>query len=68
MAPLGRYVLVFGGFAAAVGLTLYPIFFYPMTHLGEYSKGGPAAFFAGSGLSLGGGRGGEGETEGRLRP
>ncbi|XP_032080392.1 small integral membrane protein 20 [Thamnophis elegans] len=38
MAPLGRYVLVFGGFAAAVGLTLYPIYFYPMSHLGDYKK------------------------------
>uniref|UniRef100_A0A670YAL1 Small integral membrane protein 20 n=1 Tax=Pseudonaja textilis TaxID=8673 RepID=A0A670YAL1_PSETE len=38
MAPLGRYVVIFGGFAAAVGLTLYPIFFYPMSHLGDYKK------------------------------
>ncbi|KAM6440337.1 small integral membrane protein 20 [Liasis olivaceus] len=38
MGRLARYILVFGGFASAVGLALYPIYFYPLTHLGDYKK------------------------------
>uniref|UniRef100_A0A8D0H683 Small integral membrane protein 20 n=1 Tax=Sphenodon punctatus TaxID=8508 RepID=A0A8D0H683_SPHPU len=33
-----RSLLIFGGFAAVVGATMYPIYFWPLQHLDEYKK------------------------------
>lgn len=38
MSKNRRITLIFGGFVTAVAATLYPIFFYPLTHKDEYSK------------------------------
>ncbi|XP_028657999.1 small integral membrane protein 20 [Erpetoichthys calabaricus] len=33
-----RIALIFGGFVTAVGVTLYPLYFYPLTHVDEYKE------------------------------
>ncbi|XP_061440398.1 small integral membrane protein 20 [Rhineura floridana] len=38
MASVSRAFLIFGGFAALVGATLYPIYFWPLEHVEEYKK------------------------------
>ncbi|XP_030047117.1 small integral membrane protein 20 [Microcaecilia unicolor] len=38
MARTLRGVLIFGGFAIAVGAAFYPIFFHPMMHMEAYKK------------------------------
>ncbi|KAG9479650.1 hypothetical protein GDO78_011595 [Eleutherodactylus coqui] len=30
-------MMIFGGFAAAVGAALYPIYYHPMAHIQQYS-------------------------------
>ncbi|KAG9479649.1 small integral membrane protein 20 [Eleutherodactylus coqui] len=31
-------MMIFGGFAAAVGAALYPIYYHPMAHIQQYKK------------------------------
>ena len=33
-----KALLIIGGFTTVIGAVMYPIFFYPITHIDEYSK------------------------------